>query len=236
MENASFLPKKIRVLSGSALKLMAVIFMIIDHTAVALFSKNPILLFTVGSKVFTIYHIMRYIGRLAFPLFAFLLVEGFLHTKNRKAYGRNLLIFALISEIPWNFFRSGTWHFSGQNIFFTLFLGFLALCVLEKFKEAPTQKFVLLILGLILSIVLKVDYSFTGYAFILLLYVLRDKRAAQAVIGCSVLSNGLVAGLAFLPINMYNGERGFIKGKFMKYAFYAIYPIHIFLLFLIKKI
>jgi hypothetical protein len=236
LENLSFLPKKFRILSGSALKLLAVIFMIIDHIAVAFLSKNPILLFTVGSKAFTLYHIMRYIGRLAFPLFAFLLVEGFLHTKNRKAYGQNLLIFALISEIPWNLFRSGTWHFSGQNIFFTLFLGFLGLLVLEKFKDKPTKQVLLLLLGFILSIVLRVDYLAGGYVFILLLYILRDKRAAQAVIGCSILSNGLIAGLSFLPINMYNGERGFIKGKFMKYAFYAIYPIHILILFIIKKI
>ena len=78
------------------------------------------------------------------------------------------------------------------------------------------------------------DYGCSGFAFILLLYVLREKKLEQAVIGSGVLSSRWIAGLAFIPINMYNGRRGFIRGKFAKYLFYAIYPIHMLLFYFLK--
>ena len=74
-------------------------------------------LFTIGSTEITWYRIVRDIGRSAFPIFCFLLMEGFLHTHDRRKYGQNLLLFALISEIPWNFMFSNTWHYPDtQNV------------------------------------------------------------------------------------------------------------------------
>ena len=77
------IPGKYRVLSGSALKLIAVVTMLIDHIGFALLSQNPIVLFSAFGYSVTLYSIARSIGRIAFPIFAFLLVEGFLHTRNR---------------------------------------------------------------------------------------------------------------------------------------------------------
>ena len=92
-------------MSGSILKLIACLAMLIDHMAAFLpgdFMNMKETLFVIGNKAVSLRMIMHYIGRMAFPLFAFLITEGFTHTHDRKKYGINLLIFALISEIPWN--------------------------------------------------------------------------------------------------------------------------------------
>ena len=102
----SFLPEKFRILSGSVLKLIAIILMLIDHTGVMILYNYPATtatLFSFGGVDYSWYRIFRDVGRAAFPIFCFLLVEGFLHTHDRKKYGLNLLLFACISEIPWNF-------------------------------------------------------------------------------------------------------------------------------------
>mgnify|MGYP002239450043 CR=1 FL=1 len=99
---ASFLPAKFQVLSGSTLKLIAIILMLIDHTGLMILYNYPATtatLFSFGGVDYSWYRIFRDIGRAAFPIFCFLLVEGFLHTHNRKKYGLNLFLFACISEI-----------------------------------------------------------------------------------------------------------------------------------------
>ena len=121
-------------ISGSILKLLAVFSMLIDHMAYFLLKNDGTflqVLCAVGSREVTPYFLMRAFGRLAFPIFAFLIVEGFVYTRNRFKYGRNLLLFALMSEIPWNLVHAGTWHHPGQHVFFTLFFGYLGLCCLS---------------------------------------------------------------------------------------------------------
>ena len=169
----SIFPTRFQILSGSALKLLACILMLIDHTGVLILANyKPALrvLFTIGSTEITWYRIVRDIGRSAFPIFCFLLMEGFLHTHDRRKYGQNLLLFALISEIPWNFMFSNTWHYPDtQNVFFTLFLGYLGLCALEALWEKPLLQ-LLCIAGLFgFSFVLHADYSWHGFLLILIM-------------------------------------------------------------------
>lgn len=137
--STSFMPEKLRILSGSTLKMLAMAIMLIDHTASFLLRHYPPAIapwFQIGSTTYSLYRVMRDVGRSAFPIFCFLLVEGFLHTHNRFKYGRNLLIFACISEIPWNFAQNGTLLYPDkQNVFFTLFLGYLAFCLVERFEK-----------------------------------------------------------------------------------------------------
>ena len=178
---------------------------------------------------------MNMVGRLAFPIYCFLLTEGFLHTGSRKKYGQNLLLFALISEIPWNLEHTGTLMYVKQNVFFTLFLGFLGLCCIEGLKEKPHQQLAALLSLAFTARVFKVDYGMAGFGFILLMYCFRNYRILQAVLGTSFLASRWTASLAFIPINLYNGKRGFIRGKVLKYAFYAAYPLHLFVIYLIKK-
>lgn len=228
----SLLPKKLQILSGSALKLLAVITMLIDHVAAFLLSGTNIVLFELLGRSVDLYTLMRYVGRISFPIFAFLLVEGYLHTSDKKRYGANLLTFALISELPWNLVHSGRLFYGSQNIFFTLFLGVLAIWAFESFRGK--HQIMMLLAVMLCALGLGADYGFRGVGFVLMLYVLRQQRLLRAVLGTCTLSGGWMAGLAFLPIEMYNQKRGFIRGKVWKYAFYTIYPVHLFLLYLIR--
>ena len=229
------IPEKYKILSGSALKCIALTTMLIDHVALVLLKNSNIVLFQTGKDPFTLYTLMRKIGRLAFPIYCFLLVEGFLHTHDRKKYGLNLFLFALISELPWNLEHTGTWHYANQNVFFTLFLGYVGLCCLEAFRERPREQLGSLLLLFLTAVLLKADYGTVGFGLILLLYLLRDRKILQAILGSCFLSSTWVGGLAFIPINLYSGERGFIQGKVLKYSFYAAYPLHILLLYWIRK-
>ena len=230
---------KYKILNGSWLKVIAVITMLIDHVACYLSTSIPFLkteiLFNIGTTAFTPYAIMRMIGRISFPLFAFLITEGFIHTHDRNRYGLNLAVFAFISEIPWMLLRTVTAGIYEHNVFFTLLLGYAGLCITETFKENRKLSVVCLATLTLASVVINADYGIMGFAFIILLYALRKEPILQAIIGTGMFQNTWIAGLAFIPINMYNGERGFIKGKISKYLFYSIYPLHLLILYFINR-
>ena len=223
MAETQIIPDSWKILSGSALKCIALLSMIIDHTAYVLLTK--------GTHV---YIVMRAVGRLAFPLYCFLITEGFLHTRDRKRYGLRLFLFALISELPWNLMNKGTLLYEKQNVFFTLLLGYLGLCALEYFRERPGYRLCALMTLFLAAVFLKADYGAAGYGLILLLYVLRDQKILQAALGSCFLSGSWKAALAFIPINLYNGERGFVRSAWLKYAFYVIYPLHMLFLAIMR--
>ena len=221
---------------ASTLKQIAVLSMLIDHVTAGLYDRgywaagNP-----VTAQGRQLYYILRGVGRIAFPIYCFLLVEGFLHTHDRKKYGLNLLAFALISEIPWDLEHTGNLQYPVQNVFFTLFLGYAGLCCIEELRDKPWEQLISLVAVALAAMNLNADYGLGGFAFILVMYLLREEKILQAVVGTCIESGGWAAGLAFIPINLYNGKRGFIKGKVMKYAFYAAYPVHILIIYLIRK-
>lgn len=235
----SFLPERFRILSGSVLKMIAIVIMFIDHAALILLSNYPPALqplFSIGTKNYSLYRVCRDIGRAAFPIFCFLLVEGFIHTRNRRKYGLNLFLFACISEIPWNFMFTNTWRYEKQNVFFTLFLGYLGFCALEYFWENQTMQIISLTVLFFAAHLLNADYGWRGFIFLLIMYLFRSEKAAQAIIGSCWLYYEWKACFAFISINMYNGKRGFITGKAAKYLFYAFYPVHITVLVILRKI
>ena len=232
--------KRYKIMSGSSLKVLAMVTMLIDHTASYVLRYIPAFtepLINMGHHYITWYFLLRCVGRLAFPLFAFLLVEGFIHTHNRRKYGRNILVFAFISVIPWNLTHGGHLYGFSLNVMFTLFLGFLALCLAERWEQQKgSPRLAIMLLGIIVGAAfLRMDYGTSGVSFILLLYVLRRQPLMRAAIGCCFLSARLIAGLAFIPITMYNGQRGFIHGPVSKYLFYAFYPSHLLLLYIVQQ-
>lgn len=226
-----------RVLSGSVLKLIALITMIIDHTTAYLLSETAFgdaVFFSVGSHTLTWCEFLRMIGRTAFPIYCYLITEGFQYTHDRKKYGLNLLIFALISEIPWNLIHSGALLYKKQNVFFTLFLGYCVLCFYEKYRD-ERKKLLFGLTGIfLLSILLNADYGCKGVGVILVLYLFREQQILQAFFGCCFLKASWQAIPAFTLLGLYNGKRGFIKGKAFKYIFYAIYPVHMLILYVIR--
>lgn len=219
------------------MKLIACLAMLIDHIAAFLpgdFMDMNEILFTIGEKGITLRRLFHYIGRTAFPLFAFLITEGAVHTSDRKRYGINLLIFAIISEIPWNLVHCGEITHYRQNVFFTLLLGYAGICVIDRFK-ADLKKTGTYLLGLlIISILFRADYGCFGFGYIIMLYMLRERKVIMSIAGACVLPSRWIGGTAFIPIMLYNGKRGFAKHKWAKYAFYAFYPLHLLFLYYLR--
>ena len=238
MGDIVLVPKKYRCLSGSGLKILAIVTMVIDHIGAAFPRSTASVMLHIGQKRLMLYTVMRFIGRLSFPIFAFLLVEGFLHTRDRERYGIRLAVFALLSELPWNLLHADAWRYETQNVFFTLLLGYLGLCLIERIQKEggkDPKTIFFLIASFAVSSVLKADYGSSGFGFILMLYLLRAQPLFQAVVGACFLTSRWQAGLAFFPIGLYNGKRGFIHGKILSILFYAIYPVHMLILYWIKK-
>ncbi len=237
MSEANTLAKH-RIFSGSVLKLIAVITMLIDHTGYVFYAfpifRQP--LFTALGETVTIYFILRKIGRLAFPIYCFLIGEGLRHTRSQIKYLLRLLAFAILSEIPFNLMISGNLLCpEHQNVFFTLFLGALSIYFYRSIN-CNLLKALLMLAALGISTVLEADYGTAGMVIIVLLYVLQGHPIVQAIAGYPLFSGGIYAVAAFIPINMYNGQRGFIKSPILKYFFYLFYPLHMLLLVAIKQL
>ncbi len=232
-------PKNIfgkELLSGSSLKLIAVVSMLIDHTAAAilyravLLPNQPIIQGSTLYRILQLYKAMRFVGRIAFPIFCFLLVEGFIYTSNRTKYALRLFLFALLSEIPFDLALKTSFTSEYQNVFFTLLIGFLVIWGIEHFKNTYYLHAALILAGMGLAYLMKTDYSYRGVLLIVALYYLRMMPALMTLTGCALLYWEPPAMLAFLPINLYNHKRGLP----WKYFFYLFYPVHLSVLYLIR--
>ena len=234
--------KKFRCLSGSTLKLIAAVCMLIDHAAFSiiyydiLLPNAPIMEGTPIYKWYVLYRVMRTIGRLAFPVYCFLLIEGFVYTSNRRKYALRLFVFALISEFPFDFalFQTPvTWEY--QNVYFTLLIGFLTVWGMEIVQEKRYSFYLqigIVLTGCVAAYALHTDYDYKGIILIVLLYYFRFHPAIRTLAGCISLLWEPAACLAFIPINMYNGKRGLP----IKYVFYVFYPLHLLVLGVISRL
>ncbi len=230
----SLAPERYRILSGSVLKLIAVATMLVDHVTKYVLVRFPTFgtpLYYVGKTGVSWVVVGESVGRLAFPIFSFLLVEGFVHTHDRWRYGRNLALFALISEVPFDLLHTLTpLDPTYQNVFVTLFVSYAALCAYEKFVDRPALR-AACVLGLALaSMGLACDYGPRGFALVFVFYVLRSNALAHTAVGSCIMLSTWRSALAFVPINLYNGKRGFVQGSVLKFAFYAFYPVHLLVL------
>ena len=173
-----------------------------------------------------IYTIMRSIGRLAFPLFCFLIVQGFIHTRNAQRYIGRLGLFALLSEIPFDLAKSNViLEFTYQNVMFTLLAGLLALWAIKNIQNVPLR--LLLILVCLMAVeLLHTDYGALGVAVIIILYSLRDYRLFQSVAGAIAFIGSRFAMPAFILTYFYNGQKGKLNSK----LFYLFYPLHLLIL------
>lgn len=231
---------KLCLFSGSTLKIIAVIAMIIDHLAAGLllFALNEGAAF-IGAdreKWVTIYYVCRNIGRTAFPIFCFLLVEGFLHTRNKQKYAINLFVFALISEIPYDLMRYHHMTMDNQNVFFTLLISLLVIWGMERCEAwfsnlgtALCMKVIFVMLGCIGAVAAKGDYTHRGVLLVAIFYFLHEYRLIAGIVGYLCMLYEPWCLPAFILVQFYNGKRG-IK---MKYPFYAVYPVHMLVFYLV---
>ena len=216
------------LLDSTQLKLIAMVSMVFDH---------------VGDSFFPEQTWMRVIGRIAFPVFAFCIAEGFEKTRDRNRYLVRLGLFALISEIPFDLVTSGkVLEFSHQNIILTFYWAMLGLLCYEKLKEKKTKAYriaaVLVLLFFAASSLLSgMDYNILAIGIIDIFYLLRKKShllACLTAMAFHVLLRNVgiywFGLLGFLPILLYNGKRG----KGLKKLFYLFYPGHLLLIWLIR--
>lgn len=230
--------QKYRFLNGFHLKLIAICTMLIDHMGYTLF---PGVMW------------LRCVGRVAFPIFCFLIAEGCVYTHDRKKYAARLLVFALLSEIPYNLMNSGMiWDPYDQNVLWTLLTGALVCWLIDwALKKCTPLSFVLtgavMLAAYWLLEIGNTDYGGWGMLLVAAFYGVHRapsgavvKMIAQAF-GLAFFSLGVMGGylsielwslVSLAPIWLYNGQRGF-SHKAVQYGFYAFYPVHILALSLI---
>ena len=220
-------------LSGTALKRIACLSMLVDHLGASLLENGLFRCSAIDPRLVGLDQLLRLAGRLAFPIYCFLLVEGFLHTHDLKKYALRMLGFALISEWPfdWAFFSGVYW--GHQNVYFTLLLGLLAMKALDTSQTPEGMPALKGILGaaacFLAAALLHCDYDVLGLALILALYMTRKDKRAQCIAGAVFSLFEPVAPLAFGLVWFYSGERGG-SSKLEQWAFYWFYPAHIFVL------
>lgn len=232
-------------LSALGLKLLAMALMLCDHLWAALPAAPDLL---------------THIGRLAFPIFAFQVAEGFARTHDRKRYLLRMLAFAAISEVPFDLFYGGTVFYPfHQNVMFTFTLAILLLLGVEKFRKKGKIPYLLaavaaMILGYVLGAVTMVDYYGCGVVTVLLFYLCREWKWGwlPELAGLLYLNGVLLAGeeltvmgipfpeqglaaLALVPILCYRGRQG-PHSRAIQYACYAFYPVHMLALALLQRL
>ena len=217
---------KLKCLDGFTLKMIAIVTMVIDHTGAILFP-------------YTMW--FRMVGRLSFPIFAFFIAEGFAHTGNILKYIRRMFFFALLTEPIFDYAFFGKIYFGYKNVMFTFLVALLGLYLMEKVRERIPNETAAKFLGLavIIIVALSAEFIHTDYgAFgVMLVYVYYELRehfwekhflSAMVQILCETGISKLSA-VSTIPLMLYNGKRG-IR---MKYLFYAFYPAHLAVLYLI---
>lgn len=228
--------------SGAMLKWIALISMLMDHFGAAFF-----VIYTSyydGTQEFAgadffYYYILRGIGRTAFPIFCFMLVEGFFYTKSRMKYLIRLILFCLVSEVPFDLaVRAKTWDISSQNVFWTLAIGFGTIWIMETIRNSNKVDWILRgllsislgLLTMLLAEFLKTDYGAFGILLILIFYLFRANRKWACGLGYLSMIWEFACFPAFILLYFYNGK----KGRGVKYFFYIFYPLHLFLLYKLR--
>ena len=198
------------------LKIIAIISMLIDHTTVALYEVIP-------GEMWDIYDVGRWIGRTAFPLFCFMIVEGYYHTRNKWRYLGSLIFLAFISELPFDALIENNGfvlEFSSQNVFFTLALGLFAIIIIDGINEkieniflSKIFQFVVVLLILFVSLQLSADYGIVGVVLILFIYYFEKMQAGLAKINEKFASDKTKFVLAGIAVLIWLISYDFLAGR-----------------------
>lgn len=240
-------------LSQEGLKLTACVSMLLDHIGAVLIYPmyldacmvNGVDLLGAAmppeaKALYAAYRLLRIIGRLAFPIYCFLLVEGFHHTRNRKKYGFRLLAGALAAEIPFDLAFSGGIDLSGCSVMVTLLLGYFALLAMEKWPGPRSWGVVLALIAA--AELIGTDYAGTGIVLVVLFELTRERPVWRllGLVGLCWSGYGVQIGpfsvpiqafavAALIPIHFYAGRKR-TGSRGMQLAFYLFYPVHLLML------
>ena len=231
-----------------SLHIMAMVFMLCDHLWGTVVSGNDWL---------------TCIGRLTFPLYAFMLVEGYFHTRSLKKYVYRLLIFALISEIPFDLaMGSSVFYPVHQNVLWSFLISIGLIHINEKVKDKRLWRRILtgaatVCVGYVVGLVTFVDYYHAGILTVLVFYFFRGKswwRCLGQLVCLWYINVEMLGGLSYeisilgqihflprqsfallalIPIWMYRGKQGY-HSKALQYGYYVFYPLHLLILGLLK--
>lgn len=238
-------------LSAAALHILAMAFMLMDHLWATLLLAQEWL---------------TCVGRIAFPIFAFMAVEGYFHTHNLKKYLLRMLIFAVISEVPFDLMYGGTWFYPvHQNVIWTLMMGLVGIHLMETVrKKKSTFVYILVsaivvILGGLLGTLSMVDYYGMGVLTVFIFYFFRGRKwwcLLGQMLTLYWVNVELLGGLMY-PIRLFGMEfelcqqglallallpiwlyrgRQGYHSKPFQYFCYAFYPIHMLVIVLVLNV
>lgn len=226
--------KKFQVLNGAQLKYIAFLSMLIDHV------NNSLITPLLDGKGFllSLSNLFSILGRIAFPLFIFFVVEGFFKTRDRKRYFLTLIIFALISEVPFDIFTSKTiYQANWNNIMFTLALSLLTIWIIDSIKGKIKNKLLWYIVSIIIvgvfgfiAMLLSLDYDYHAIVIAYIYYIFYEMPLLAAGLSYLSILKELYSFLGFAMTLTYNGQRG----KQYKWLNYFFYPVHMLILGLIR--
>lgn len=248
-------------MSAFALKIIAMVTMFIDHLFASCIDPYGVDVWNISRHIVpgtgtTLYWISRMIGRIAFPIFCFQIVEGVRYTKNWKRYMARLALLALISEIPFDLaLKNFQIDMSSQNVFLTLLFGMMIVTFMKvvdqdwKYLVWPVLVFGY---GYMAKFIFHTDYDWSGVVCIAVMGLMNEPwekvfrpytpavsqmiHVVFAALGIFVLyyknSFEIYGFFALLPIALYNGRKGYSSKK-VQYAFYFFYPVHLIVLFVI---
>ena len=227
-----------RKLSQEGLKTVACLSMLLDHIGAIWVLQLIYRAAATGGNtqgLLELYHLLRTVGRIAFPIYCFLLAEGSQYTRSPKRYALRLGIAAILSELPFDLALHGGPSWENQSVMVTLLLGFLALQLMKKAEW------------------LKTDYGAAGVGVMVLFALTRNRKHREywqffglwmlfspnhlmllnRLMGSPIMTQEL-ACFAVIPISLYSGQKR-SGSKALQWAFYLFYPVHLALLWLIQK-
>lgn len=218
-------------LTNNALKIIAVIAMLCDH---------------VGKELFPQVEVLQIIGRIAFPIFSYMIAEGCFYTRDKKKYLCKIAFLGLGCQLVY-FVAEHSFY---QNVLITFTLSILTIYTIEYFFKKKSILSVFLLACDVFSVLIicfaipyivegfHIDYGIFGLMLPILVYFARDKKAKLIVLFFSTILLSFDLGgiqwyslLSVIIIFAYNGKRGKLN---LKYLFYIFYPLHLALIYLIK--
>lgn len=252
MPNSPAYPR--RGLSQEGLKGIACVTMLIDHTGAIVVYAMYLAASGAGGSVgglWDLYSLLRLVGRLAFPIYCFLLCEGVRHTKSPGRYGLRLLLAVFLSELPFDLALHGKVSWENQSVMVTLLLGFLALEGMDRCPRVWGKLLTALPFSLLAEF-LRADYGADGVWLMVLFALTRDVKygpllqflgmwflfspghlmALNWLDGLRVTTQEW-AVLSLIPISLYSGEKK-SRSKALQWAFYLFYPLHLTVLWILK--